>query len=672
MIYGQQITANAYVDSSGYTIADVYIGIFENGLPVNGNNCTVVYQTRNNGNLSNPISVIVPGQSAFIYHGQISGPNLYFTVYINSVTPASGGVVVIPTTCDLKINYVYSTKQSNPGVNDGTVTISAISSFAPILYSLNNVAFQTSPIFTGLNGGYGTAYAKDSNNCVFQLDYFIATVLNLLISDPSVAIGTNSSRWNAAFNPVVFTYQRKDFQVIAIANDSVTGKAKVTVNTNILNTIAGDYIYLNASPYNGVYKITSIIGQQLIIDANYVSGFTSGYVNINRLRPYYKVLTEITYIDPLTGIFNTIVSTNTANQQGIIKADISSFLQSLLKAKDKSNYTQINYRDDNQSASYTVRYAEVWQGNPITYIAITAPYYILYAARQIQSKYGGNLGEYVPQLTVANPALLAKWVTDFQEPAYSAGYPFDIGFIYSEALVGRSIFLTTEPLDINRTPIGGGSTNSFLLNDDGSFLLQNDLTKIIIASQSLVNTPISEHVGLNRLLINADYGNTAWFLRLTLKYNNGTADIPVTQRQIVRIDKTCDDQSVYMRWIGLNGSWNYYRFNYNQDYSLDVQNSVIIKRFVSDYESQDTIEDVISKSAGVKVKVYAEDLSVMDIKGLQSMKYSPKVQMLVSPNPVKWKTVVLNTATFSEYETRNDVAPFSVQFNLPAINIQTQ
>lgn len=58
--------------------------------------------------------------------------------------------------------------------------------------------------------------------------------------------------------------------------------------------------------------------------------------------------------------------------------------------------------------------------------------------------------------------------------------------------------------------------------------------------------------------------------------------------------------------------------------------------------------------------------------GLQSVKYSPKVQMLVNKNPVKWQTVVLNTATFSEYETLNGCAPFSVTFNLPAINIQTQ
>ena len=105
---------------------------------------------------------------------------------------------------------------------------------------------------------------------------------------------------------------------------------------------------------------------------------------------------------------------------------------------------------------------------------------------------------------------------------------------------------------------------------------------------------------------------------------------------------------------------------------MDVQNAVIIKNYVADWEHQDSIEEVIAKSAGQKVKVMAEDLSVADIKGLQSIKYSPKVQMLVNKNPVKWQTIVINTATYSEYETRNGQAPFSVTFNLPGINIQAQ
>lgn len=185
--------------------------------------------------------------------------------------------------------------------------------------------------------------------------------------------------------------------------------------------------------------------------------------------------------------------------------------------------------------------------------------------------------------------------------------------------------------------------------------------------------PLPAQLGLNRLLINTTFPPEAYYFTIALKYNDegGTAHA-ITQTQTIRIDDTVDENSVYLRWIGLTGSWNYYRFVYNQEISLDVQNAIIIKNYVTDWENQQGIEEVIAKDAGQKMKVMAEDLSIIDIKGLQSIKYSPKVQMLMNKNPVKWQTIVINTATYSEYETLNGQAPFSITFNMPSINIQTQ
>jgi hypothetical protein len=164
-----------------------------------------------------------------------------------------------------------------------------------------------------------------------------------------------------------------------------------------------------------------------------------------------------------------------------------------------------------------------------------------------------------------------------------------------------------------------------------------------------------------------------YYFTIAVYYNDTNGNpVQITQTQSVRVDHAPDINGIYMRWIGLTGSWNYYRFNYNQEISLDVQNATIIKNFVQDWQEQDGVEEVISKDAGQKMKLMAEDLSISDIKGLQSIKYSPKVQMMTNANPVQWQTVVLNTATFSEYETINGQAPFSITFNMPSINIQTQ
>jgi len=675
------------------------------GQLTNGNNVIVSYTQNINGVVSAE-QVTIPGQATTIYSGLLSDQDPlhpFFTKFqIDNV-----GAVPNPTPpvngCDLVINYInIDNPESAPGVADGQITVNATSTYGPIMYSLDNVTFQSSPTFTGLTGGVKTVYVTDANGCSSISSITVTTQSNLLVGDPSVSLtGSNVSRWNAAFNPVVFTYQRKDFEVTAVSLDTLSGNAAISVScdtTTIADAIAAKtqatanaavldvvlinnnpvYVYLNAGAYTGTFQVNSVSGTgDLILNTPYVSSAT-GYTNINLLRPYYQVKTQITYQDTISGQTNVITSTNRPDNTGLVKADISNFLQSLLQAKDNSNFTQINYRDTNLSASYQIAYAEYWDGKlsgsqTLTYIPITNPYYVLYAAKQLGDKYGGNLAAYVPFQSVVNNSQLAQWVTDFAIPAYSNGYPFDIGFIYSDNLIGQQLYCVLTPLDINSNPLSGGLQTSYLLNDDGSWLLNQDGSKLIIANQTAVSTPVPVQLGLNRLLINASFGNDVYYFTLALMYNDsGGVAHTVTQTQTVRIDDAVDEQSVYLRWIGLSGCWNYYRFVYNQEISLDVQNAVIIKNYVSDWENQDGIEEVIGKSAGQKIKVMAEDLSVADIKGLQPIKYSPKVQMLVSKNPVKWQTIVLNTATFSEYETLNGQAPFSVTFNLPSINIQTQ
>jgi len=676
----------------------VIVSIFlvdENNQPVNGNNIVVSYEQNLNGIITDS-AVTIAGQGIVVYRGTYVAGYSWKIVSQSDVPDPAPPVAQ----CDLVIDFInVDTPESSPGADDAQVTVTATSSYLPIQYSTDNVTFQTSNVFTGLQGGVLEVYVKDANptGCTAVQSVDIPITQNLLTDDPSVTLtGGNISRWNAAFNPVVFTYQRKDFEVTGVTLDTTSGNAVVAVNADmssistaittnnavianaaaqgitLINTL-NIYIYLNAGPYVGVFTVLSANGNSLLINASYTTSAT-GFVNINMLRPYYKVFTNITYTDPLTNAATTVTSVNRPNSAGITNADITNLLQSLLRVKDDSTYTQINFRDSNLSASYTIQYAENYDdgsptGKTSEYITIAAPYYVLYTARQLQSKNGGNLSEYVPFPTGQQ----AKWITDFAEPAYSIGYPFDLSFIYGETLAGQQLYYQVTLSDINMQPLPGNALTSYLLNEDSSWLLNEDTSKLVIASQNLSSTPILQQIGLNRLLINTAFPDNAWYFTIALFYNDANNNpIQVTQLQTVRIDHTPDINSVYLRWIGLTGSWNYYRFIYNQEISLDVQNATIIKNFVTDWENQDGIEEVISKDAGQKMKVTAEDLSVADIKGLQSIKYSPKVQMMVNANPVKWQTMVLNTATFTEYETFNGQAPFSITFNMPSINIQTQ
>lgn len=689
-----------YPDQFGGQIdqGDVYISIYDadTNQPANGNNCEVTYQQNTYGSVTN-YTVTVPGQSYPLYSGtlresrytaegdQYSGWFVAFSIV--SIKPGNNPSTN-PGVCNLKINLINIDKpESAPGAADAHISVNASSGYAPILYSIDaGVNWQTSPVFTGLGGGVKHILVKDNNplGCTDTADVNIPVSTNLLTGEPSITLPNGYiSRWNAAFNPVLFTYQRKDFTIKNIIANQENGYAEISVNGNFNDPATGktkiktgDKIYIGNNNYTGVYTIQKTIGSNsIVIDTPFTGNSTSGFININSMYPYYELHTRITYTDVLTGRSNTIKSVNRPDNTGLIRTDISNFLQSLVRPADDSDYAMADILDTNLCASYTIEYAQHYddgsdEGFTTSYNQITEPYYAIYAAKQLGSLYGGNMAAYVPNTLPS--AQLALWITDFAEPAYSAGYPFDIGFLFTKEMLDLQPYCQLTLLDINRNPLPGGDTAPSLKNEDGSWIINEDGSKFVIGNQTSFNIPLTSGVGLHRLMINANFPADAYYFNIQLRYNDTNGAKDLTQIQTIRIDDAVDDKSVYLRWIGLNGAWNYYRFVFNQEISLDVQNAVIVKNYVQNWQNQQGIEEVISKSAGQKMKVMAEDLSVNDIRGLQSIKYSPKVQMLVNKNPVKWQTVVINTATYNEYETRNGQAPFSVTFNMPSINIQTQ
>jgi hypothetical protein len=693
-------TFTSYPDQNGGEIdsADVYISLVDaaTGAPANGNNATVSYFIITNG-IGTAYTVNVPGQSILIYSGvisethydangtELSATNITFSLPANAVIPPTSAPP-LSGPCNLAISYItVDQPESAPGAHDGQIRVQATSAYLPIQYSNNaGQTFQTSPVFTGLSGGSQQILVKDANSCTAQAAVTVPLLVSLLVADPSVTFtGGNSSRWNAAFNPIVFTYQRRDYEITGVYNDAGPGNVRLKINAALTSSTGGysvstnDLVYVNAGPYIGVFKVVSADNNGNMVLPVLYAGNATGFININSLRPYYKIITQITYTDTLTGRQQLITSANRPNNAGLIKADISNFLQSLLTAKDASDFTQACFLDTDLSAAYSVSYAESWDdpsGQPLTSALsiIPATFHVLYAAKQLGDPYGGNLAAYVPFPAVTDPLQLARWITDFAEPAYSNGYPFDIGFLIDESLAGLTLTARLSVLDINRAPLPGGTQTLFLINEDGSFLLNEDGSRFITDDQNAASIPLTNQAGLNRLRINYNFPPEACYFSLAVSYAIGNTIHDITQTQIVRIDDAVDEQSVYLRWIGLSGCWNYYRFVYNQEIALDVQNATIIKKFVTDWASQDSVEEVIAKQAGQKMKVMAEDLSIADIKGLQSIKYSPKVQMLTGTDPVRWQTVVINTATFAEYETLNGQAPFSVTFNMPSVNIQTQ
>lgn len=694
--------SNTHV-SGTQTVGQVQIALIDGatGLPVNGNGIVILYHQNINGAEFDG-QVPIYGTSSGIYSGLLRDTNPsagYFTTFaITGQNPAPPPPPPV-NLCDLVINSInVNTPESSPGANDAKITVSATTSYPAIQYSLDNITFQSSPIFDGISGGVKTVYVTDANptGCTNQSNVTIPILRNLLASDPGVnTSGSNVSRWNAAFNPIVFTYQRKDFEVtsavlyieqlplinITGTTFAINGDLTTLAATIAANRLSGAnqlqyYAYINAGNYKGTYLILNCTANSISVLVPFVAT-AAGFMNSDNMRPYYKIITQIQYNDPLTGQAFIVNSNNRSRMDGSIRADLSTFLKSLLKATDLngSDYNHVNYRDYNLSASYRIAYCESWDdgsdsGYQSAFIQLASTYYVTYTARQLGDKYGGNMGEYVPFKIVTPPA---KWVTDFKTPVHSIGFPFDMSFIYGEDLAGLQLYYQITLLDINKNPLPNAVSIGYLLNEDQSYLLNQDGSRLIISEVALGNVPIVEQVGLNRLLIDYNFPDNAYYFNIGIFYNDiSNNPVQVIATQTVRIDKDCDLNSVYLRWIGKTGSWAYYRFIWNQEKTLDVQNATVITRYVNDWENNDTIEDVVIKAASKKMQVHAEDMLVEDIEGCEAMKYSPKVQLLVSKSPVKWQTIVLNTATFAESETNSPVYSFAVTFNLPGVNVQSQ
>lgn len=629
-------------NTGGYDIyGNINFDVYDDftGQPANGNGLQVVYNELVNGLFNRQGSKTLNASSEQIYTDVLLERNsgndpYYLSIDVESYVqpggaPSAGGGPVI--------NAVQVLLRAHQQGNGIVLIVASADEPASLKYYIDDYG-PIEPRFSGLTSGWHTAKVVDMNGRTATLPFLMPDDDPLLTDTPNKALAPNiNSRWHAAFNPLVFSYQRKDFTVIDVQNDN--GSACLLTREAVTGLKINDLIYVSAGPYQGTFTVKSAAGTTVTLNTAFTAA-AIGFMNSDTLRPYYKVVSQINYTNPETGAaMQNEYRHSPSPLNGRTEADYSGVLRSLVSPKSNSNYDQLNYNDPHLCAAYTVRYREDWQDGPDDrWFDIPGNFYVTYSAMQVQSAYGSNMGQFVPYIQGSQ----ARFVTDFTEPAYTPGYPFDIGFIYSELMYDAPYYLHVTMLDINRRPIGNAIVRG-----------------------------LKKKVGLNRLLLSTDtYPGTCWYLRLMVYGDNGGA-VQVTEDKVVRIDKAIDVNSVYLRWIGYAGSWEYYRFVWNQEMSLNVQNAVTVKHYVYDYENTQGAEDTISKEAAAGIKVFAEDLSVADIRGLQSLKTSPKVQWLASRNLMRWQTVIVAAGSTVEYETQLGTYAYQLQFTLPGVVVQT-
>lgn len=136
---------------------------------------------------------------------------------------------------------------------------------------------------------------------------------------------------------------------------------------------------------------------------------------------------------------------------GKMIVDISSFLKPLIQ----NNYGyplsgELNKKSDKDSLEFFIKYSENSLNSTGTLISDEGQsFFCSNSVRQIGSTQ--NMAEYV---TIGKGDLEAKWLTEFIEPVYFDGYPFNLNFIYSELIAGSELKLVVTHFDINKNVLG--------------------------------------------------------------------------------------------------------------------------------------------------------------------------------------------------------------------------
>lgn len=277
---------------------------------------------------------------------------------------------------------------------------------------------------------------------------------------------TEVSKWNAVHHPIQFQMQRKDVTIGASYRYDAT-HLEIQINGPV-EGVVGDMVYFNSGIFVSSAEITHIISDTPTLSTIRVLYSTTstyvqlvGFLNWLDGRPNYFVETMILGVNSTPAYYEVGTSINKADNTGLVKVDAADFLKKIVAYANTFQYDELNKADTSMGGKFNIQYREGWTGSTGSWSGISATnlYYYVNAAKQVKQIYGANMGEYVPFETAFDTEDKAKFLSDFRKPTYFPGYPFDLQFIYSDAVAGRQLVKFERTKDLNGSTIGTSSAD---------------------------------------------------------------------------------------------------------------------------------------------------------------------------------------------------------------------
>lgn len=490
------------------------------------------------------------------------------------------------------------------------------------------------------------------------------------------------SRWGCAWLPFIFKFQRADYDVSLIASAASGGGIVLTIDgVDLTSEISvGDSIYFyDDGGYDGNYEVLDVslispTATEITIDATVGTtgvGATS-FINITNRLGYFL---EVRVLEYTTG--SAVETTDQyarfrPDASGLIKADVSEWLQPLLSAVDEFDYVATSTRDENLGQPFQIQWREYTVDGGYTDWSTLDDdniFSVANAVKQTRDRWGQNLGEYVlfPPDTASPPqqGSQSKFLTMFENPVYFEGYPFDLAYAVSKDYdnYGGDLFKEEQRVDAEG----------------------NELS-ISVASVS------KEGGYVNRMQLDGSYDATVAGVYVTLRSNitsayvdDGYVDLDyvdeigataIGEPTLVDIGETCEDNPIYLRWLNPVGGWDSWLFSRAQDIADVVGAGKTFEGYVEDIGEAEARKRVLSKDSQEEITLGASGLAIKYISGLRWILSSPEVHEYLGLDEdtglPKWRTVIVKAGTFLIQKTDETRAALQFTIQPPEKYLQRQ
>lgn len=455
------------------------------------------------------------------------------------------------------------------------------------------------------------------------------------------------SRWNAAWNPYVFEFTRKDVIVSAVANSG--GNVQLTLaEATPLALDVGDTIYVNTEEYTGFFTVLLLpVSVVIVLDLPYTGPSAGGYVNYTNLRQNYY--TEIKVKDQDGVTLDTIRYTPLSD--GVVRADVSGILQSFLSNKDEQvidgidDVVPVQQQPNGISFPFQISYREYWK-NSGSQPETTLPdlYFAVNGAFQVGHVNNGN---YVDFVITNDDEKSPKFLSPFEVPVAFNNYDEinTVTFIWDEDAVGG------DDLDLARFTV-------YANNPDVA--IPSSVVIDLIQLESKPNQINTVTFGLGGV---SGTDNRA-FVYVWLQRRSDNARVSEQKKFRIRRLNEQACESVMLRWLAPDGSWCNYLFEGNYRESLQVDSFSTYQQAFDNISELESFSTVLKKRAFNKFQVGMTGLSANDAAGIKTLLYSPQVYRLVPGSDFGFRRegVIVEPGTFNVRPV--DTKTFSIEFSI--------